>query len=321
MMDATDREVFKTSLLHAVEGRTGSSLDDALREIGWHDALTLDSESAISLLFELQGSANVSSSALCDVLEFTLGFEGTRERTIVLPSLGRWEPPGRLGQGSLSVRGLGVTAMLDRPRTLVVASEGDTYVVLDVTTSDLVLRPVRGVDPGLGLVEVSGDRVPFDSLTYIEGTEWSKAVAVSQLALGHELVGTARTMLELAREHALARIQFGQPISAFQAVRHRLADTLVGIETAEAMLRSAWMDQNPESAGMAKALAGRGSRAAARHCQQVLAGIGFTTEHALHHYVRRVLVLDQLFGTATALTSELGNQLLRSRQLMALPLL
>ncbi|MGH9274577.1 MAG: acyl-CoA dehydrogenase family protein, partial [Acidimicrobiales bacterium] len=122
-------------------------------------------------------------------------------------------------------------------------------------------------------------------------------------------------MLELAREHALERIQFGQPISRFQAVRHRLADTLVAIETADAVLAAAWLDQSPQTAAMAKSLAGRGARTAAGHSQQVLAGIGFTTEHPLHRYIRRVLVLDELFGAARSLTKELGDDLLTSRQL------
>jgi alkylation response protein AidB-like acyl-CoA dehydrogenase len=125
-------------------------------------------------------------------------------------------------------------------------------------------------------------------------------------------------MLELARGHALERIQFGRPISAFQAVRHRLADTLVAIETADAVLGAAWEDRFSQTAAMAKALAGRGARTAARHCQQVLAGMGFTTEHALHRYVRRVLVLDQLMGSASLLTRELGAELLRTKELPAL---
>src|SRR3546814_10897643 len=66
---------------------------------------------------------------------------------------------------------------------------------------------------------------------------------------------------------------------------------------------------------MAKSLAGRGARLTAKHCQQVLAGIGFTTEHDLHRYVRRVLVLDELFGSARALTKDLGEQLLATSQL------
>jgi alkylation response protein AidB-like acyl-CoA dehydrogenase len=66
---------------------------------------------------------------------------------------------------------------------------------------------------------------------------------------------------------------------------------------------------------MAKAMSGRSARIAARHCQQVLAGIGFTTEHALHRYVRRVLVLDLLLGSSKALTRELGSEVVASRQL------
>jgi hypothetical protein len=50
----------------------------------------------------------------------------------------------------------------------------------------------------------------------------------------------------------------------------------------------------------------------------VLAGIGFTAEHPFHLYFRRVLVLDQLFGSAHSLTVELGDELLRSRTLPTL---
>jgi alkylation response protein AidB-like acyl-CoA dehydrogenase len=94
-----------------------------------------------------------------------------------------------------------------------------------------------------------------------------------------------------------------------------LADTLVAVEAATAALETAWDDRSPGSAAMAKALAGRAGQTAARHGQQVLAGIGFTTEHELHRSVRRVLVLDELFGTAHSLTLDLGRQLLATRQL------
>ena len=57
---------------------------------------------------------------------------------------------------------------------------------------------------------------------------------------------------------------------------------------------------------------------AARHCQQVLAGIGFTAEHPFHRYYRRILLLDQLFGSAHGLTRDFGEELLQSRQLPAL---
>ena len=122
-------------------------------------------------------------------------------------------------------------------------------------------------------------------------------------------------MLVLACEHTRTLIQFGRPISSFQAVRHRLAETLVGIEMAESMLESAWLDRSPVTAAMAKAVAGRQARTTARHCQQVLAGIGFTTEHSLHRYVRRTLVLDALVGSASSLTRELGAEVIGTARL------
>jgi acyl-CoA dehydrogenase-like protein len=140
---------------------------------------------------------------------------------------------------------------------------------------------------------------------------------VGRLALSHELIGAARTMLDQARQHALEREQFGQPIAQFQAVRHRLAEALVAVEGAEAMLEAAWDDGGADTAAMAKAVAGRNAKTAARHCQQVLAGIGFTTEHPFHLYLKRVLLLDQLLGSSARLTRQLGEQLLRTRQLPA----
>jgi hypothetical protein len=153
-------------------------------------------------------------------------------------------------------------------------------------------RPSTTVDSELPLRSVSaGNPVPL---------------AEGRRALGWWLVGTSRTMLTLARAHALDRVQFGKPIASFQAVRHRLAETLVAIEGAEATLVAA---QDDLGSLLAKAAAGQAALTAARHCQQVLGGIGFTTEHDLHRHVRRVLVLDGLLGSARELTREAGAAL------------
>ena len=125
-------------------------------------------------------------------------------------------------------------------------------------------------------------------------------------ALGWWLVGSARAMLTLARQHALDRVQFGRPIAAFQAVRHRLAETLVAIEGAEATLALPGADSPDLTALLAKAAAGKAALTAARHCQQVLGGVGFTAEHDLHHHVKRVLVLDGLMGSSRELTRKAG---------------
>ncbi len=125
-------------------------------------------------------------------------------------------------------------------------------------------------------------------------------------AVGWWLVGTSRAMLTLARQHAIDRTQFGRPVAGFQAIRHRLAETLVAIEGAEATLDLPGTDNPDLTALLAKAAAGRAALIASKHCQQVLAGIGFTAEHELHHHVKRVLVLDGLLGSSRELTKKAG---------------
>ena len=194
-------------------------------------------------------------------------------------------------------------------------------MALAVAAGRLELRPVHGLDPDLGLVEVVGSFETQTVADRVRDDGWGRAVALGQLALGHELVGAARTMLELARLHALGRVQFGRPIASFQAVRHRLAESLVAVESASGLLAAAWEDPTPVTAAMAKGFAGCSARAVAKHAQQVLAGIGFTTEHPLHEFVRRTLVLDQLLGAGSVLTKELGTAVLRTGSLpVALPL-
>ena len=313
MIDGAELELFARTLRRATASHTGAALDAALEVVGWRDAMAADARAAVSTLFALQGEDNAVSSALDQVVVEALGFDQGSKAAVVLPALGRCSPPGEIAGERLAIRGLGTTALANRETAVVVARTGGTEVALAVATTDLGLRQVRGLDPSLGLLEVAGG--VSCAVKQARPVGWSFAVARGQLALAHELVGASRKMLELARDHAVQRIQFGRTIGTFQAVRHRLADTLVAIETADTVLAAAWEDGSSQTAAMAKALAGRGARTAARHCQQVLAGMGFTTEHALHRYVRRILVLDQLLGSARVLTHALGAELLRTKTL------
>ncbi len=322
MIEGDDRKLFAESLRSATQGHSGAALDAALDALGWREALAADPRVAVSLLFELQGAANAVSSALGRVLASALGYEAT---TVVLPALGQcsapgWLDGGRLDSGRLAVRGLGLRGLGmagsgEHGAALIVARTGDSHLAVQAETASLTLRAGAGIDPDLGLYEVTGETVAARELG---PADWRQAVALGQLALGHEMVGASRRMLELACDHARERIQFGRPIATFQAVRYRLAETLVGIDQAAAMLDAAWLDRAPQTAGMAKAAAGRGARLAARHCQQVLAGIGFTVEHPFHRYVRRIMVLEQLLGATRSLTRELGSEILTSGQLPAL---
>jgi hypothetical protein len=324
-MDRAEQELFERSVRAAVERADDGALDPALERLGWRDALTADPAAAIGTLFEQQGRANATSSALDDVLAFGLGLAGGElaPAAVILPPVGRRNPPGRCG-ARLTVRGIGTrrTATSDTVIVCAAAALGPATTVC-VPAAALDLRPIAGIDPAFGLLEVTGsvDHEPGPPV------DWDGAVAWGQLAVGYELVGASRTMLELARQHALDRQQFDRPIAGFQAVRHRLADTLVAVEAASAALAAAtegWPAAGATGAagaGMAKAMAGRAAKTAARHCQQVLAGIGFTNEHPFHRYLRRTVALDQLLGSSATLTVELGLELWQTRRLPPLPAL
>ena len=320
MMDGEDLELFERSLRHVTERHSGAELDTALAELGWSDALAIDRRAAVSLLFALQGEAGSTSGALGRVVTAALGLEVDADTAVVLPAIDRWAPPGTLDGGRLTVKGLLTvdpltpTQIDPRPRSLVLATQGDAVVAVTIPTEALALRPVQGIDPHMALHTATAEGAAVDS-SAVAVDEWDRAVADARLAVAHQLVGTSRTMLRLAREHALDRVQFDRPIAGFQAVRHRLAETLVAVETAEAMLDAAWLDSSRDSAAMAKAVAGREARTAAKHCQQVLAGIGFTTEHDLHLFIRRAFVLNGLFGTAKTITAAQGADLLATRRL------
>jgi hypothetical protein len=309
-LNDAERALFAEVIRGLTVERSGEELDAALAEVGWMDALAEDRATAVAVLFEAQGEANVTSAGLDHVLATSLPVPDPVPPAVVLPPLREVEPPGRLDGTTLVVHGLGTAALARHDAVVVVArrdGSGDGAFVVPVAA--LKAEPVSGIDPGLGLVEISG-ALEAASLPGPHTVDWARALTAGQLALGHELVGSGRAMLELARTHALERIQFGRPISSFQAVRHRLAETLVALDAAAALLSAVWDDPSPQSAAMAKGLAGRSARTAARHCQQVLAGIGFTVEHPFHRFFFRTAVNDQLLGAGGALTRQLGTDVL-----------
>ena len=96
-------------------------------------------------------------------------------------------------------------------------------------------------------------------------------------------------------------------------MRHRLAEALVAIEALDATLAAAADEPGVPTARLAKAIAGRTAHTVATHCQQVLAGIGFTTDHPFHRYLKRTILLDGLFGSSDELVTAIGHSLLEAR--------
>jgi hypothetical protein len=292
-MDAAERDLLATTVAEAV-GR--ADVDDALTRIGWLEMLAAEPVVAVEITFRARGVADAAASVLDDVIVAALGMEPRAGLAAALPAYGSAERPATTGLATARVR----TA-----ETLVVA--GAT-----VPMAQVQLTPVHGIDPGLGLHRVSVDgleAVPCD---------WEAVVARARVAIAHQMAGGCRAMLDLARTHALERTQFGRPIARFQAVRHKLAEALVAIEALDAVLDAAGAEPGPITAALAKASAGRTARTVGAHCQQVLAGIGFTAEHPFHRYLKRTMVLDGLFGRADDILRDVGRQLLADRHVPTL---
>uniref|UniRef100_A0AAU3H4G7 Acyl-CoA/acyl-ACP dehydrogenase n=1 Tax=Streptomyces sp. NBC_01401 TaxID=2903854 RepID=A0AAU3H4G7_9ACTN len=121
-------------------------------------------------------------------------------------------------------------------------------------------------------------------------------------ALAAEQVGAAARCLELTVEYARDRVQFGRPIGSFQAVKHRLADAYVLVESARsAALGAAFAaDEDPgalpRAAAVAKSVCSEAFSAVAGEMIQLHGGIGITWEHDAHRYFKRAHGAGELFG-------------------------
>lgn len=134
-------------------------------------------------------------------------------------------------------------------------------------------------------------------------------VGVGIAAVCAEMVGAMEATFKLSVEYLNTRQQFGRLIGTNQALRHRVAEMLVSLETAKSMAIAAVLAAS--GGGMrdvssrvelhrAKFLIGRNARSLCQLAIQLHGGIGMTEEYAVGHYLRRVHVLDHLFGDSSA---------------------
>jgi len=321
MMDAAERTLLEETIAAALAG-SGPTADSILAEVGWLEMLAAEPRDAVGIVFGALGASNIPATALDDVVVSALGVEPRADLAVLLPRFGTWDVPGQIDGGSARAAGL-TTARAATARDLLVVCRTDSGAggsalrAMTVQTSSAELRAVQGADPSAGIHIASLE--PVTGVDFpLAATAWADAVAFSQRAIAHQIAGASRTMLALARDHALGRVQFGRPIGSFQAVRHRLAEALVAVEALDATLGAAGDEPNALTAALAKATAGRTAQTVATHCQQVLAGIGFTTDHPFHRYLKRTMLLEGLFGSADAIAIDIGRQLLAARRVPTL---
>ncbi|WP_329117415.1 acyl-CoA dehydrogenase family protein [Streptomyces sp. NBC_01353] len=154
----------------------------------------------------------------------------------------------------------------------------------DVVTGDAQgAVPVRSVDPLTPLHRLPGEeRMP--------ATRAGDAQLTVALLTAAEQLGSASRTTEMAVSYARTRVQFGQAIGAFQAVKHLCAEMLVRTEVARAAVYAAAVTGDPVEIAGAKLLADEAAVDCARDCLQVHGGMGFTWEADVHLHLKRAWV-------------------------------
>ena len=152
--------------------------------------------------------------------------------------------------------------------------------------------PLQSVDPLRNLTAASA-----------EATDDPHLLDLGALMSAAQLVGIADAMLEQAVEYAKIREQFGQPIGAFQAVKHHLATATVALEFAKPVVwRAAQaMDDSIDSASVhvshAKLAAGDAALQMAETAIQIHGAMGYTYEVDLHFWMKRSWALIGAWGS------------------------
>jgi alkylation response protein AidB-like acyl-CoA dehydrogenase len=180
--------------------------------------------------------------------------------------------------------------------------DGVAIYLVDAGASGLSRIPLTTADPTRALARITLDDTPARVLAGDAAAALAIAGDLANLALAAEQSGGMAACLAMTTDYAKLRVAFGQPIGAFQGVKHRLADMEVAWELAHAALRAAATsaDEEPGSfsaaASVARVMTSGPYFTAAADTIQLHGGIGFTWEHDAHLYYKNALSGKVLLG-------------------------
>jgi alkylation response protein AidB-like acyl-CoA dehydrogenase len=168
---------------------------------------------------------------------------------------------------------------------VVVATDGDTLSRWNTFTA----TPVDTMDPTRPLARMA----PSDTTDI--GTDPGIADTAAILTAA-EQVGAASRCLDLTVAYAKERVQFGRPIGSFQALKHRMADLYVAVQSARAVVDEAIAAPSPSAASLARFSASEAFSKVAAEAVQIHGGIAITWEHDIQFYFKRAHGSAALFG-------------------------
>jgi alkylation response protein AidB-like acyl-CoA dehydrogenase len=119
---------------------------------------------------------------------------------------------------------------------------------------------------------------------------------IAAILLAAEQIGAAARCLDLTVAYTKDRVQFGRPIGSFQALKHRMADLYVAVQSAHAVVDEAVVEPSPTSAALARFAASEAFSKVAGEAVQMHGGIAITWEHDIQLYFKRAHGSAQLLG-------------------------
>jgi len=185
---------------------------------------------------------------------------------------------------------------------------GVSLFLVDAGSEGLRIEQMPSVDTSRRICRVVMENVVVEESRLLGEIDqaWphiERATELTHVPFCCELVGLAEKALEMVVDYLKVRVQFDRPIGIFQALQHRCADLMVGVELGKSLAYYACYatEKNLPDAPVALAMAQAYCSEMAQHtmsdCIQLFGGIGFTWEHDLHLYQRRTISLAMNMGT------------------------
>ena len=181
-------------------------------------------------------------------------------------------------------------------------------VVLDANTPGVSINSFSTVD-GQSCSEISFENVKLDKSNIIAtGNDaenlLKETINLATLCICAEAVGCMESCYHKTLEYTKGREQFGQPISGFQVLQHRMVDMFIESELAKSLLIKAMLEVNNRSDEMykhvsaLKSYVGKSGKLSAKEAVQLHGGMGVSEEMMIGHYLKKMISIDALFGNA-----------------------
>jgi alkylation response protein AidB-like acyl-CoA dehydrogenase len=183
--------------------------------------------------------------------------------------------------------------------------EGLSLFIVDAKSSGMKITPLETVG-GDKQAEIifTHVAVPAANILGVIDKAWTaieKIIQKAAVARCAEMVGLAQKVLDISLDYVKERMAFGHPIGAFQAIQHRCADMLIDLDGSRYVTyQAAWrINENLPSAreaAIAKVWVCQSCKRIVHSAHQVHGAIGFTEDHILHYYTKRVRSYEFSFG-------------------------